>query len=584
MRFRVALAATLLNLLVCMVLLVSFLIGARSTQNDLISEELTVACRLSAEVLEDSTAVTDKEEYLRTLDTAEGMGQIYVAYIEKDGAVAFSSFDSEQPIKNAGKLAGSVDGEGKQPEAAVVSGGYITVTQKLSDGSVLAFGKHSAGVISTLGKGIIRMFPIILLALAVQYYIVMRYVGRSDKLMSELMGVLEDFTEGRFSSRITNVEGFSTKLASKYNATLARVQDRVFRQVRRNRVLGQMLNQMHNGLITVDTNLNVTFVNSNAGRLFGKDVKNAEGKSLREVFDCEDLEELISRAIQENSRQVYTGETESHPEKGGTRPIRLYTSSLFSEGKCTGALVVVEDITEIRKLEQIRTDFAANVSHEMKTPLTSIKGFIETLQAGAIDNPETARRFLGIMELEADRLNRLINDILSITKLESGTDSVEIKRLNLMDVIKYVALTLLKPQAESKEVTVTVHNPDAPVWVMGNRDRVQQLVLNIVENGIKYNKTGGKVDITVSEDADSYHLIIADTGIGIKEEHLNRVFERFYRVDKGRSREMGGTGLGLAICKHIVNTMNGYIEVNSKYGEGTEFLVTLPKAPKEEEQ
>ena len=257
---------------------------------------------------------------------------------------------------------------------------------------------------------------------------------------------------------------------------------------------------------------------------------------------------------------------------------------MFSEGKCTGALVVVEDITEIRNLEQVRTDFAANVSHEMKTPLTSIKGFIETLQAGAIDNPETARRFLGIMELEADRLNRLINDILSITKLESGNDSVEIKRLNLMDVIKYVALTLLKPQAESKEVTVTVHNPETPVWVMGNRDRVQQLILNIVENGIKYNKTGGKVDITVIEDTDSYHLIIADTGIGIKEEHLSRLFERFYRVDKGRSREMGGTGLGLAICKHIVNTMNGYIEVNSKYGEGTEFLVTLPKAPEEEEK
>ncbi|MBR6498561.1 MAG: PAS domain S-box protein [Clostridia bacterium] len=583
MRFRVALAATLLNLLICLALLTGLAISARNTQNDIIKEELAVTCRLTAEVLEAGPEAVDKGEYLRNLDTEKGMEQFFLAYIEKDGSTVFTSF-VDPPPENVNRLLTSGEEIKQKPEATVASGGYLVATKTLEDGTVIALGKRAVSFSAVMGKGLIKTVPFILLAVAVQYYIVMRYVGRSDKLMAELMSVLEDFTEGRFSSRITNVEGFSTKLATKYNATLARVQDRVFRQVRRNRVLGQMLNQMHNGLITVDTDLNVTFANSNAGKLFGKDVKNAEGRPLKDVFDNEDLEELIGRAISESSRQVYTGDTESLRANGGTRPLRMYTSSMFSEGKCTGALVVVEDITEIRNLEQVRTDFAANVSHEMKTPLTSIKGFIETLQAGAIDNPETARRFLGIMELEADRLNRLINDILSITKLESGNDSVEIKRLNLMDVIKYVALTLLKPQAESKEVTVTVHNPETPVWVMGNRDRVQQLILNIVENGIKYNKTGGKVDITVIEDTDSYHLIIADTGIGIKEEHLSRLFERFYRVDKGRSREMGGTGLGLAICKHIVNTMNGYIEVNSKYGEGTEFLVTLPKAPEEEEK
>ncbi|MBQ6647132.1 MAG: hypothetical protein IJM56_10680 [Clostridia bacterium] len=218
----------------------------------------------------------------------------------------------------------------------------------------------------------------------------------------------------------------------------------------------------------------------------------------------------------------------------------------------------------------------------MKTPLTSIKGFIETLQAGAIDRPELARKFLDIMMVEAERLTRLINDILSITKLESGGDNVEITRINLMDIIRHVTEQLLRPQAEAKNVKMIVNNMETPAYVMGNRDRVQQLVLNLIENGVKYNKEGGSVTVTVLQDERDINMIVADTGIGIKEEHLGRLFERFYRVDKGRSREMGGTGLGLAICKHIVNTMDGHIEVTSKYGEGTEFLVTLKKAPPEE--
>ena len=186
------------------------------------------------------------------------------------------------------------------------------------------------------------------------------------------------------------------------------------------------------------------------------------------------------------------------------------------------------------------------------------------------------------MMVEAERLTRLINDILSITKLESGNDSVEIQRLNLLDIVNYVSGPLLSPQADAKQVTITVNNPDVPAYIMGNRDRVQQLVLNLIENAVKYNKIGGTVTVNVVQDSENVNLIVADTGIGIKEEHLGRLFERFYRVDKGRSREMGGTGLGLAICKHIVNTMDGYIEVNSKYGVGTEFLVTLKKAPPEE--
>ena len=219
----------------------------------------------------------------------------------------------------------------------------------------------------------------------------------------------------------------------------------------------------------------------------------------------------------------------------------------------------------------------------MKTPLTSIKGFVETLQAGAVDNPEMARKFLNIIMIEADRLTRLINDILSITKMESGNENVEIKKIALDRAVMEVC-DLLKIHADEKEVKVYASPNETPSFIMGNPDRVKQLLINLIENAIKYNKVGGTVTVKVIEDEKQIYLSVSDTGIGVKEEHLNRLFERFYRVDKGRSRAMGGTGLGLAIVKHIVNSMGGFIEVSSKYGEGTEFLITLLKAEEEAPQ
>lgn len=591
MRWRVAVTATLLNMLVCLLLLSVCAYSAADLQNELIEEELRVTCRLSAEMM-DSAAFANmtfenaefdtRDDYLSAIADENGM---QVAYIRRDGKVAFKNFEGQIDSELARKLMKS-KGDGVETFPYEGEDGVVRIcaNRRLKDGSVVTFLKNNVGKFSFAGHYSLLVL-IAVCCLAAQLIIIERYVGRSDKLTGALMKVLEDFTEGNFTTRITDVKGFPGKLAAEYNATLARIQDRVFSQVRKNRVVGQLLNQMHNGLITVGTDLSITFTNGNAGQLFGADVSEAVGRSLSEVFNNEDLEKAFTQAMSSTTGNVVTTETDGMTPSGSVRPVRIYTSTMSSQGVCTGALAVVEDITEIRKLEQIRTDFAANVSHEMKTPLTSIKGFIETLQAGAIDNPELARKFLDIMMSEAERLYRLINDILSITKLESGSENVEITRINLMDVVNYVARgPLLKPQASLKNVTINVNNPsEEPAWIMGNKDRVQQLVINLVENGVKYNKQDGTVTVTVMQDKDNVHFIVADTGIGIKEENLGRLFERFYRVDKGRSREMGGTGLGLAICKHIVHTMNGFIEVNSKYGEGTEFLVTIPKAPAIEE-
>ena len=571
---RVAVTATLLNLLVCIVLVFVSTYNAARLQNELITEELTVTCRLSAQMLDSAAFVNTREEFLA--DAAE-KGGMTVAFLEADGTVAYRNFDDDLTQWP------TLDEEELLEESSEIkrSSGEksILVHFDLSDGCSIAFAKRVVTMGEVLSGHIWQLIPIVIVCLALQFFIVYRYVRRTEKLTNRLMNVLEDFSEGNYSSRITDVTGFEARQAARYNATLGRVQDKVFSQVRKNRVVGQMLNQMHNGLLTVDTNRVITFVTGNTGVLFNLDMKEAVGRNISEVFDNEQMDKVFSDAIAGGTGNVLTAETEVIGQSGAVRPLRMYTSTMSAEGKCTGALMVIEDITEIRKLEQIRTDFAANVSHEMKTPLTSIKGFIETLQAGAIEKPEMARKFLDIMMVEAERLTRLINDILSITKLESGSENVEITRIDLTSIIRYVTGPLLRPQAEAGEVTIITRNCDEPAVVMGNKDRVQQLILNLVENGVKYNKKGGTVTVTIQQDKENINLIVADTGIGIKEEHLERLFERFYRVDKGRSREKGGTGLGLAICKHIVNTMNGYIEVNSKYDVGTEFLVTLPKAP-----
>ncbi len=579
MRLRAAFLATLLNLIVCALFLAVCSVTAADLQNEIIEEEMRITCRLSTEMLDSAAfqdSLDDRKEYLQGIITE---GDIHVAYYASDSKLVYQNFDYPSTPPTLEELAGGGECtfERVRPDGVEL----ICVSKILKDGSTLCYSKPASTWLSSLGSYQWVFVLIILAAVLMQFIIVVRTVGMSDSMVESIMKVLEDFTEGRFDSRITGVAAASQTVAAKYNATLARVQDRVFRQQRRNRIVGQVLNQMQNGLITVDTDLRLTFTTATTGELFGVYVKDFESENLSTIFHCPELENAFREVIKEGFANVQTKDIDIILPNGKSRPLRLYASTLHREGKCTGALGVIEDITKLRNLEQMRTDFAANVSHEMKTPLTSIKGFVETLQAGAIEKPETARKFLDIMMIEADRLTRLINDILSITKLESGQEDVEIKPIALDRAVTEVC-ELLKIHASEKDVKINSYVNPHPAYVMGNPDRVKQLLINLIENGIKYNKNGGSVTVKVMEDEKNVNLIVSDTGIGIRSENLPRLFERFYRVDKGRSRAMGGTGLGLAIVKHITNTMSGMIEVHSKYGEGTEFLVTLPRAPESE--
>jgi len=237
--------------------------------------------------------------------------------------------------------------------------------------------------------------------------------------------------------------------------------------------------------------------------------------------------------------------------------------------------VVIHDITEIRRLETMRKDFVANVSHELKTPLTSIKGFVETLLEGAWKDEKNAQHFLGIIRDHAQRLDNLVNDLLSLSYLESkdiSVDKADIKTKELVDDI----LAGFKSQLKKRRLQVRNDLP-GELLVKADKDKLSQVFTNLIDNAIKFNKEGGSVKIYSQESANLIKITVEDTGVGIPPKDLPRIFERFYRVDKGRSREMGGTGLGLSIVKHIVELHGGVAGVESTEGLGAAFWFSLPK-------
>jgi two-component system phosphate regulon sensor histidine kinase PhoR len=241
-----------------------------------------------------------------------------------------------------------------------------------------------------------------------------------------------------------------------------------------------------------------------------------------------------------------------------------------------GALIVLNDVTRLRKLEQVRRDFVANVSHELKTPITSIKGYVETLLDGAFRNPEDAERFLKIVAKQANRLNAIIEDLLKLSRIEQGVERGEIVlEQTALKGLLTAAISACETQITAKSIHVSLSCPDDLVARI-NPPLLEQAVVNLIDNAAKYGNAGSAIEISAIRDSSTTSIIVRDHGVGIASEHLPRLFERFYRVDKARSRAEGGTGLGLAIAKHIVLAHGGTISVDSRVSQGSTFTINLP--------
>jgi two-component system phosphate regulon sensor histidine kinase PhoR len=240
-------------------------------------------------------------------------------------------------------------------------------------------------------------------------------------------------------------------------------------------------------------------------------------------------------------------------------------------------VITVHDLTPIRRVEEMRADFVANVSHELRTPLAAITGFIDTLQGAARDDPAARERFLGIMQAQSWRMARLIDDLLSLSRIELRAHQRPDTRLDLVAIVRQVA-DGLQTLARDREVAIEIKAPAEPLIVLGDRDELTRLFENLIENGLKYGATGKRLDVTLASDGNEAEAVVRDYGPGIASEHLPRLTERFYRVDVGESRAQGGTGLGLALVKHILNRHQGRLVIDSKAGDGAAFTVRLPSA------
>ncbi|HUY31300.1 MAG TPA: ATP-binding protein [Pirellulales bacterium] len=342
---------------------------------------------------------------------------------------------------------------------------------------------------------------------------------------------------------------------------------------RRNDEQQAVLASMVEGVFAVDPDERIISLNPAAARLLGANPREVEGRSLPEVIRNADLSRFVAGALA--CKQPIEGDVVLR----GARECVLQahgTALRDPAGRSMGAVIVLNDVSRLRQLENVRRDFAANVSHELKTPITSIKGFVETLLDGAMRDAADAERFLRIILRQADRLNSIIDDLLSLSRIEKEADAADIALAvvalrELLDTARHDC----DLQAGERNVRISLEC-DAAARVRANAALLGQAVTNLLDNAIKYSEPGGEVWLC-ARDGDGEVLIeVRDQGSGIAEEHLSRLFERFYRVDRARSRKLGGTGLGLAIVKHIVLAHRGQVTVASRPGQGSTFTIHLP--------
>ena len=391
--------------------------------------------------------------------------------------------------------------------------------------------------------------------------------------ITEISLASERFSKGDFSKKIYPPQDDELKrLAESLNSMAKQLDEKLDIIGEQDNLQKVVLQSMNEGILAVDYEERILLLNENATHIL--DIKDPDptGKTLQEVVRVSEIQKFFKKILFEGNNQ----ETEIILQHDKDVFLQLSGTLLYdTDNKALGALVVFNDISNIKHLDTLKKDLVANVSHELRTPVTTIKGFIETLKEGAIDDPKNAERFLNIITKHINRLNLLIDDLLTLSKLEQKPDEIKTANENINLLLRSVAEDY-EFKASEKKITVNI-KCDEKLTANINKHLLEQAIGNLVDNAIKYSDKKSEIEIGAFENENDLSIYVKDEGYGISDDHMPRLFERFYRVDKGRSREEGGTGLGLAIVKHIINTMNGIIDVDSKPGKGSKFTVKIPQ-------
>jgi two-component system phosphate regulon sensor histidine kinase PhoR len=391
--------------------------------------------------------------------------------------------------------------------------------------------------------------------------------------VEEVTRAAEEISRGNFDVKARSGEtGELGALGDSINLMASEIRKRVDEITQEKETLRTILRGMSDGVMVVDPRGEIILTNPVLEDLL-------QGRS--DLLGKTPVEVIRSAELQNGFAQVLdTGETFSMELSIATpeadRVFAVIIARLMHQNRIGGGVAVFHDITDLKRVEVMRRDFVANVSHELRTPLTSIKGYAETLCEEGIEKEPQAQSFAQIILKHANRLSVLVHDLLSLTQLESQSTPITRSEVDLNRILD-AAILVVKPTAEGKNLNIATESIPEKTMVWADRDQIGQALVNFLDNAVKYTPGGGSITVSVTDAEDEVQVTVADTGIGIPREHLNRIFERFYRVDKNRSRELGGTGLGLSIVKHIIQSHGGRVWVNSELERGSAFSFSLPK-------
>ncbi len=383
----------------------------------------------------------------------------------------------------------------------------------------------------------------------------------------KLTGAAIKLSSGQFDQQI-DIESSDElgRLSNAFNKMSANIRDQMAAISDEKSKLSTVLASITDGVIMTDDRSRILLANPAAGSLFGFQENQAKGKYLIEVVFNHEIDRLCRKSITTGEKQNATVDTTNG------KFLRVIAISLKTES-LTGALLLLQDLTELRNLQTMRREFVGNISHELRTPLAGIKAIVETLQDGAIADQDVAQDFLSKVNLEVDNLTQMVNELIELSRIETGKIKLNLEQVNINTLINDV-ITRLKPLAERKHITINTDLYTGLPEILADRERIQQVIMNIVHNAVKFTPDSGKIEVSTSIDLAGVTVRIMDNGIGISEADLPHIFERFFKADRSRSNP--GSGLGLAISKHVIKAHGGEIRVQSRLGKGSTFSFTLP--------
>lgn len=557
--------------------------AGNSQEEELIKQAKTIASLLPM----NADNPTNLEAVTNEATALEMQSDERLTIIDLSGVVVFDSATNREDLENHSNreefqavLAGNEVGVSARNSESTNETLYYVAVPLLGEQNeltgVLRLSRPVAEInqISEQIKHSLLLFS--LLALILTTLITLIITKRIARPINDIMIVAKSLSDKQYEVRYNgNAYGEVADLGQTINELATSLEEQTQEIEQNDKRLYELINHLVIGVMLIDEHRTIKMVNPAMSVILGEDVTKLVGNSYVEATKSYGLSHLIEVAYQQNKKQndeIYFYYPKDKIVDANIVPI---------DGKEPGEqnlIVLLYDITEIRRLEKVRTDFVTNASHELKTPVTALKGFSETLLDGAMEDKEVLKQFLEIMLAESSRLDFLVNDILELSKLEQKQVPMNMQEVNLSEAV-LATFQLVKQTADEKEMELNLVEEDT-LFITVDNSRLKQILANLINNAVVYTQESGKVTVTIRKENDQAVILVSDNGIGIPEDEQDRIFERFYRVDKARSRNSGGTGLGLSIVKYLVENLNGSITIKSKLGLGTTFIVRLPIQPR----